>query len=97
EHEHQVIGRTMQILERPGGLSGPLLQPGGDWATGEAVQLYLEDMPTEDLMRTFDSLRSEFRLSIPHIARVVVLARPHGEPGPPVLTSVRGTTPEVGG
>src|SRR5690349_15028186 len=36
EHEHRVIGRTMQLLERPGGLSGPLLQPGGGWAPDEA-------------------------------------------------------------
>jgi hypothetical protein len=97
EHEHRVIGRTMQILERPAGLSGPLLHPGGDWDTGEAVQLYLEDMPTEDLMRTFDSLRCEFRLSIPYVARVVVVSDIDGDPGPPVLTSIRGITPGVGG
>jgi Pvc16 N-terminal domain len=72
EHEHQVIGRTMHVLERPGGLSGPLLLPECGWAVDESVQLYLEDMPTEDLMRTFDSLRCEFRLSIPYIARAIV-------------------------
>jgi len=97
EHEHRVVGRTMQILERPGGLSGPLLQPGGDWTAGESVQLYLEDMPTEDLMRTFDSLRCEFRLSIPYIARVVVVSSLDAVPAPPVLTSVRGIAPEAVG
>ena len=96
EDEHRVIGRTMQILERPGGLSGALLQPDGQWATDESVQLYLEDMPTEDLMRTFDSLRCDFRLSIPYLARVVVVSATDGVPGAPVLTSVRGSAPDVG-
>jgi hypothetical protein len=92
--EHLVIGRTMQLLERPGGLAGPLLQPGGDWAPSEAVQLYLEDMPTEDLMRTFDSLPCDFRLSIAYLARVVVVSET-GTPQPPVLTSIRGIRPGV--
>ena len=38
------------------------------------MQLYLEDMATDDLMRTFDSLECDFRLSVPYIARVVVIA-----------------------
>ncbi|SFO74600.1 Protein of unknown function [Geodermatophilus dictyosporus] len=89
EAEHRIIGRALQVLESLGGFSGPLLQPGGRWSTTESVQLYLEDMPTEDLMRTFDSLQCEFRLSIPYIARVVVISTPGTTPDP-VLTSVRG-------
>jgi hypothetical protein len=89
EDEHRILGRALQILEELGGLSGPLLQPGGDWTATESVQLYLEDMPTEDLMRTFDSLQCEFRLSIPYIARVVVLSSA-GQATGDVLTSVRG-------
>ncbi len=73
EDEHQIIGRAMQALETVGALSGPLLYPTGDWEPGEAVQLYLEDMATDDLMRTFDSLQCDFRLSVPYIARVVVI------------------------
>jgi hypothetical protein len=88
--EHLVIGRTMQLLEWAGGLTGDRLLTGGDWTPGESVELYLEDMPTEDLMRTFDSLRCEFRLSIPYIARVVVLSGPLRQPGPDVVTAVRG-------
>lgn len=88
--EHRIIGRTMQVLESLGGLSGPLLLSGGEMSAVETVQLYLEDMPTEDLMRTFDSLRCEFRLSIPYIARIVVVSTPAGAPGGDVLTSVRG-------
>lgn len=90
EDEHRVIGRTMQILERLGGLSGAQLLPEGGWSVAEAVQLHLEDMPTDNLMRTFDSLRCDFRLSVPYIARVVVVSSDDGAGGPDVLTAVRG-------
>jgi hypothetical protein len=96
EHEHRVIGRTMQILERPAGLGSAQLLPGGDWAVDESVQLFLEDMPTEDLMRTFDSLRCDFRLSVPYLARIVVISTDDGRAAPPVLTAVRGDRPETG-
>jgi Pvc16 N-terminal domain len=90
EDEHRVVGRTMQILERLGGLSGAQLLPDGDWSVGESVQLHLEDMPTDNLMRTFDSLRCDFRLSVPYIARVVVVSTDDGAAGPDVVTAVRG-------
>jgi len=95
EHEHLIVGRTMQVLEQVGALSGPLLHPTGEWLADEAVQLYLEDMATDDLMRTFDSLTCDFRLSIPYIARVVVISS-DGAPVPEVLTFVRGARPDVG-
>ncbi len=89
EDEHQIIGRALQCLETVGALSGPLLYPTGDWEPGEAVQLYLEDMATDDLMRTFDSLQCDFRLSVPYIARVVVIA---GSMAPAAATE-RGPEP----
>jgi hypothetical protein len=91
EDEHRVMGRSMQILERLGGLGGAQLLPDGDWDVGESVQLHLEDMPTDNLMRTFDSLRCDFRLSVPYIARVVVVTTDDGAAGPEVVTAVRGT------
>ena len=94
DHEHRIIGRSMQVLEELGALSGPLLHPEGDWLPDETVQLYLEDMATDDLMRTFDSLTCDFRLSIPYIARVVVVSS-EGTPIPEVLTLVRGLRPDV--
>ena len=80
----------MQILERLGGLSGAQLLPEGGWSVAESVQLHLEDMPTDNLMRTFDSLRCDFRLSVPYIARVVVVSTDDGAPGPDVVTAARG-------
>ncbi len=96
DHEHRLIGRAMQILEQLGSLSGPLLHPDGEWLANEAVQLYLEDIPTDDLMRTFESLACDFRLSIPYLARVIVVSTPAGDALPEVLTQVRGIRPDLG-
>ncbi|HEU5387303.1 MAG TPA: Pvc16 family protein [Streptosporangiaceae bacterium] len=96
DHEHRLIGRTLEIFEELGSLSGPLLHPDGNWSVGEAVQLYLEDVATDDLMRTFESLACDFRLSIPYIARVVVVSTPSGDALPDVLTQVRGMRPDPG-
>jgi len=96
DHEHRLIGRTMEILEELGSLSGPLLHPDGEWSANEAVQLYLEDIATDDLMRTFESLACDFRLSIPYIARVVVVSTSVGNALPDVLTYVQGIRPDLG-
>lgn len=93
EHEHQIIGRALQAIETVGALSGPLLYPSGDWDSGEAVQLYLEDMATDDLMRTFDAMQCDFRLSVPYIARVVVVAGLDADPPVDVTTVVSGLAP----
>lgn len=96
DHEHRLIGRAMQVLEELGSLSGPLLHPDGDWSANEAVQLYLEDIATDDLMRTFESLACDFRLSIPYIARVVVVSTSAGNALPDVLTHAQGIRPDLG-
>jgi hypothetical protein len=95
DEEHRLVGRSMQILEELGSLSGPLLHPDGQWSDNEAVQLYLEDIATDDLMRTFESLTCDFRLSIPYIARVVVVSTRNGSAVPDVLTHLQGTRPAL--
>ena len=93
QHEHQIMGRAMQALETIGALSGPLLHPTGDWEPGEAVQLYLEDIGTDDLMRIYDALQANFRLSVPYIARVVVVGGIDFDPSADVTTVVTGIRP----
>lgn len=93
EHEHRVIGRTIQCLETTPILSGPLLFP-ADWMPNESIQVVLEDIPTDALMRTFDSLPIDYKLSIPYIARVVRIDATRAQPEPPVVTAVTGLTTE---
>jgi hypothetical protein len=71
ENELRVLGKAMQCLEAIPILSGPLLEASGGWATGDAVQVVLGEITTEEIMRTFDSLPHDYKLSVPYIARVV--------------------------
>lgn len=92
EHEHLVIGRTLQALESTPILSGPLLHP-ADWAPNDAIQLLLEEISTEAVMRTFDSLPVDYKLSIPYIARVVRIDTRVAAPSPQAVTAAVGIKP----
>lgn len=91
EHEHLILGRAMQVLEYTPILSGPLLYapslpyPDEPQATTiESVQILLEEISTEALMRTFDSLPTDYRLSVPYVARVVRIDTRETRMVPPV-------------
>jgi hypothetical protein len=83
----------MDCLETHPILSGPLLHPSGGFAPNESLQLVLEDVPTEAVMRTFDSLPTEYKLSVPYIARVARIDTRDAVVLPTVTTVVRGATP----
>lgn len=96
EHQHMIIGRAMQVLERAATLTGPLLyepalplnptyadEPRARPA--ESVQLLLEEISTEALMRTFDSLPGDYHLSVPYVARIVRIDTLPDDPAPPVV------------
>jgi len=71
EYEHRIIGRALECIEATAVLAGPLLHPAAGWAPQESLQLLLEEISTEALMRIFDSLPTDYHLSVPYIARVV--------------------------
>lgn len=95
EYEHRIIGKTLQCLETTPILNGPLLYPDplADWAPNEAVQLVLEEISTEAVMRTFDSLPTDYKLSIPYIARVIRLDSKTAYSSPNVTTVASGLKP----
>ncbi len=92
EYELRILGRAMECLEALPILTGPLLNPSTSWAANDGIQIVLEDLPTETLMRIFDSLQSDYKLSVPYIARVVrVDTSPVATPV--VTTAIAGATP----
>jgi hypothetical protein len=95
EHEHAVMGQAVQCLETTPILGGPLLYPLTDWAVNECVQIVMEEVSTEALMRTFDSLPTDYRLSVPYIARVVRVDGRVARPDVPVTTLVDGLVPSL--
>lgn len=90
EFEHRIIGRAMQALETTPVLGGPLLDASGGWAPTETVSLVLEEISTEAVMRTFDSLPTDYRLSIPYIARMVRIDGLRQVQDPLVTTAISG-------
>lgn len=95
EHQHMIIGRAMQALERSPTLAGPTLYapvlPLPEYASEpqasptDSVQVLLEDISTEALMRTFDSLPGDYHLSVPYIARIVRIDTVDIVQAPPVV------------
>lgn len=90
--EQRILGRALQALEVTPVLSGPLLlAPAGlpadepEWQTQEAIHLGIEELSTEALMRIFDTLPCDYRLSIPYCARVVRIDARRPPAAPPVL------------
>jgi hypothetical protein len=59
------------------------------------VQLVNEELLTEDVLRTFETLPTDFRLSVSYAARVVRLDSPLPTGAGDVVTAVAGLTPEA--
>jgi hypothetical protein len=93
ESEYAILGAAIQALEDVPILAGPLLAGTAAFAPTESVQIVLEELSTEAVMRTFDSLSIAYRLSVPYIARVVRVDGRKVTVTPPVLTPVSGANP----
>ncbi len=93
EAELRILGATMRCLEQQPILGGPRLHPLGGWLPGEAIQVVNEDLVTEDVLRTFDTLPSDFRLSVAYCARIARVDAPDEPEHPDVTTVARGLTP----
>lgn len=91
--EHLIVGRALQALERFGMLSGPMLDAAGGFDAQESVALVMEDLSTDDLMRTFEALEVDFRLSLPYLARVLVVAGDDPDPAPRTLQVLTEAAP----
>jgi hypothetical protein len=95
EHEQRILGRAMQCLETTPILSGPLLAVSATWAPNEVVQVTLDDLSTDAVMRMFDSLPTDYKLSVPYLARVVRLDGRRVAGSPEVTTLIDGMVPSA--
>jgi len=95
DHELRILGRALQCMEDTPILTGPLLDPTTPWESNESIQICLEDLSTEDVMRTFDSLPLDYKLSIPYVARIAVIHGDSPRVEPPVTHFSTGITAEV--
>ena len=95
EAELRILGKAMECLDTTPVLSGVLLDPSSAWAPNESVQVMLGEISTEEVMRTFDSLPTDYRLSVPYLARVVRIDSRKIRETRPVTTLVIGATPSA--
>ncbi len=93
--EYRIAGATLACLEQTPILSGPLLDTVGEFAPHEAIQVGLESLSTEDIMRTYDSLPVDYKLSLPYVVRILRMDSLEAIPPVPVTTSVAGVRPEA--
>ena len=94
EFEYRIVGKAMQAIEATPILAGPMLDVSTPWLPNESIQVVLEEVSTEAIMRTFDSLPTDYRLSIPYIARIIRVDTRVPYETPPVTTLVTGKIPE---
>jgi hypothetical protein len=96
ESELEWIGLAARIIEATSVLTGPLLDPSGGWAPGDAVQLVTDEIALDSMSEAFQALTADYRLCLPYIARVIVLEAGPEPAGEPVTTVSGDVTPGVG-
>lgn len=87
--EQEALGWVMRELHRHPVLDRSTLAPAAIWGADEAVHLVPTELTTEDMMRIWDAIRPDYRLSVTWCARVVRLDRAAaaGSAGRPVVAT----------
>jgi hypothetical protein len=73
DSEHLVLAWTLRQLHLTPLLDASILGREADWGADEFVHIVAADLSNEDMMRVWDALRPDYRLSIAYDARVVRL------------------------
>ena len=73
ETELEFLGLAAQILESEPILIGALLDPAGDWAPGEAIQVVADELGQDSMSEAFQALTTKYRLCLPYVARVICI------------------------
>jgi hypothetical protein len=99
EDEYRLLGKAMQTLEATPILTGPLLYEPAPlpapptFNPNEGVQVVHDDLSTADIFQIFDSLQSDYKLSVPYLARVVRIDTKVLPVPAPVANVIRGVVP----
>jgi hypothetical protein len=71
EIEQIALAWTMRQLHEVPVLDSSILSREAAWAADDVIQLIPEEISDEDLMRIWDALEPDYRLSLSYIARVI--------------------------
>ena len=59
------------VLESQPILTGPALDPIGQWEPGDAIQIVPDDLALDSMSEAFQALTTQYRLSLPYVAKVI--------------------------
>ena len=71
ESELEWLGLAAQVLETEPILTGPVLDPSGDWEPSDAIHVVADDLALDSMSEAFEALTTKYRLSLPYVARVI--------------------------
>ena len=95
ENEHLVLGWTMLKLQATPLLDATVLSSEAQWTAEDVVQLIPEELSIADMMRIWDTLKPEYRLSLGYVARVVrIEPKEAAGQGPVVASQIQYAVPE---
>lgn len=85
--EQTILAWAIHHLHRFPILDGSVLTREGGWQPDEIIQIVPAELSNEDLMRIWDALAPDYRLSFPCIARVVRIEAAEESEGVPVVAT----------
>jgi len=71
DNEQLILAWTLRELQTITMLDQSILTKEAGWSAEETIQLIPEEISTEEMMRIWDALQPDYRLSIAYIAKVV--------------------------
>jgi hypothetical protein len=96
ENELEWLGLTARIIEANSILTGPRLDPSGDWNPGDTVQVVPDELALISMSEAFQALTTDYRLCLPYVARVIVIDA-EGQPTAERVTTVGNRVDVMGG
>lgn len=85
--EHTITAWMMSQLHEHPILDQSTLSKNGNWGSEDEIHLVPVQMSNEDLMRIWDAMKPNYRLSIPYMARVVRIEPDKVKEGRPVIAT----------
>lgn len=86
ESELEWLGLAAKVIESEAILTGPLLHPSGDWGPDDAIQVVPDELALDSMSEAFQALTTDYRLSLPYVARVICIDGRLESQGEPVAT-----------
>ena len=85
--EHTICAWVMRQLHQHPILDASSLSEEGGWRNDDVIQIIPAELSNEDLMRVWDALAPDYRLSLSYIARVVRIDAGEVQAGLPVVAT----------